>query len=138
MSLLEHPVVHEFLHYKWRCFGLPIFMFHFIFYLLFVVLSTVLILVAPLPQGDVCSGEFAHLTDNTYEENVCIFVTQSDKTGLITYLKVSRNAGFKYLVCCSSPMVEAMCTKFSHVLHQFLTFQSIHCASSQQLSFPPF
>ena len=35
-------------------------------------------------------------------------------------------------------MVEAMCTKFSHVLHQFLTFQSIHCASSQQLSFPPF
>ena len=30
-------------------------------------------------------------------------------------LKVSRNAGFKYLVCCSSPMVEAMCIKFSHV-----------------------
>ena len=35
-------------------------------------------------------------------------------------------------------MVEAMCTKFSHVLHQFLTLQSIHCASSQQLSFSPF
>ena len=51
------------------------------------------------------------------------------------YLKVSRNAGFKYLVCCSSPMVEAMCTKISHVLHQF---QSIHCASSQQRSFLPF
>ena len=44
-----------------------------------------------------------------------------DKTGLIAYLKVSRNAGFKYLVCCSLPMVKAMCTKFSHVLHQFLT-----------------
>ena len=26
---------------------------------------------------------------------------------LITYLIVSRNAGFKYLVCCSLPMVEA-------------------------------
>ena len=51
-------------------------------------------------------------------------------SGLITYLKVSRNVGFKCLVCCSSPMVEAMCTKISHVLHQFLTFQSIHCASS--------
>ena len=35
-------------------------------------------------------------------------------------------------------MFEAMCTKFSHVLHQFLTFQSIHCASSRQLIFPPF
>ena len=57
-------------------------------------------------------------------------VTQSGNTGLIAYLKVSRNTGFKYLVCCSSPMVEAMCTKFSHVLHQFLTLQSIHCASS--------
>ena len=65
-------------------------------------------------------------------------VTQSGKTGLIACLKVLRNASFKYLVCCSSPMVEAMCTKFSHVLHQFLTFQSIHCVSSQQLSVPPF
>ena len=67
-----------------------------------------------------------------------IYVTQSGKTGLIVYLKLSRNAGFKYLVCCSSPMVEVMCTKFSHVLHQFLTFHNIHCASSQRLSFPPF
>ena len=65
-------------------------------------------------------------------------MTQSDKTGLIAYLKVWRNAGCKYFVCCSSPMVEAMCTKSSHVLHQFLTFQSIHSASSQQLSFPTF
>ena len=69
---------------------------------------------------------------------VHIIVTQSGKTGLIAYLKVSRNAGFKYLVCCSSPMVKAFCTKFSHVLHQFLTFQSIYCARSQQLNFPPF
>ena len=66
------------------------------------------------------------------------YVTQSRKTGLIAYLKVSRNAGFKHLMSCSLPMVEAMCTKFSHVLHQFLTFQSIYCASNQQLSFPPF
>ena len=35
-------------------------------------------------------------------------------------------------------MVEAMCTKFSHILHQFLIFQHIYCASSQQLSFLPF
>ena len=65
-------------------------------------------------------------------------MTQSDKTGLTPYLKVLRNAGFKYLVCCSSPMVEAMCTKFLQVLNQFLTFQSIHCANSQQLRFPLF
>ena len=49
---------------------------------------------------------------------------------------VSRNAGFKYLVCCSLPMVEAMCTKFSHIF--LLSRASIHCASSQQLRFPPF
>ena len=29
------------------------------------------------------------------------FVTQSGKTGLIADLKVSSNAGFKYLVCCT-------------------------------------
>ena len=67
-----------------------------------------------------------------------LYVTQSDKTGLIAYFKLSRNDSFKYLVCCSSPMVEAMYTKFSHVLYQFLTFQSIYRASSQQPSFPPF
>ena len=70
--------------------------------------------------------------------NLQLYVTQSGKTKLIAYVKVSRNSGFKYLVCCSSPMVEAMCTKFSHVLHQSFTFHSIHCASSQQLSFPSF
>ena len=42
-------------------------------------------------------------------------MTKSGKTGLIAYLKVSINVGFKYLVCCSSPMVEAMCTKISDV-----------------------
>ena len=29
-------------------------------------------------------------------EGECIYVTQSDESGLIAYLKVSRNAGFKY------------------------------------------
>ena len=43
---------------------------------------------------------------------MCVCVTKSKKTGLIAYLKVSRNAGFKYLMCCSLPMVEAMYTKF--------------------------
>ena len=67
-----------------------------------------------------------------------LYVTQSDKDGLIAYFKVSRNAGFKYPVCCSSPMVEAKCTKFSHDLYQFLTFKSIYSRSSQHLSFLPF
>ena len=66
------------------------------------------------------------------------YVTQSGKRGLIAFLKALRNSGFKYLVCCSSPMVEATCTTLSHVLHQFPTFQSIHCSNSQQLSFLPF
>ena len=69
-------------------------------------------------------------------EKLCtkiVYVTQSGKTNLITYLKVSRNTSFKYKVFSSSPMHEATCTKFSHVLYQFLTFQSIHCSSSQQL-----
>ena len=52
-------------------------------------------------------------------------MTQSDKNGLIAYLKVSRNASFKDSVCCSSPMVEAKCTKFSQDLHQSLTLMCI-------------
>ena len=40
------------------------------------------------------------------------------ETGLITYLKVSRNTGFKYSVCCSSPMFETtyMCQIFTHFI----------------------
>ena len=53
-------------------------------------------------------------------------VTVSGKTGLIAHLKVSRNVGFKYSVCCSWPMVVAMHIKFSHVSQQFLTFLIIH------------
>ena len=53
-------------------------------------------------------------------------VTVSGKTGLIAHLKVSRNVGFKYSVCCSWPMVVATHTKFSHVSQQFLTFLIIH------------
>ena len=52
----------------------------------------------------------------------CTFVTVSGKTGLIVYLKVLRNIGFKYSECYSWPMVVAMHTKFSDVLQQFLTF----------------
>ena len=40
---------------------------------------------------------------------------QSGKSGLIAYLKVLRNTSFKYLVCCSSPVVEDMCTIISHI-----------------------
>ena len=89
--------------------------------------------------GSGCFVSFTGKSGFRKRENLsCVYVTQSGKTGLIAYLKVSRNAGLKYLVCCSSPTVEAMCTKFSHALHQFLTFQSIHCENSQQLSFPLF
>ncbi|XP_065884360.1 transient receptor potential cation channel subfamily A member 1-like isoform X2 [Dysidea avara] len=55
ISLLEHPVVHELLLYKWQYFGLPAFVFHFISYLLFVALLTATVLVAPLPQESTCS-----------------------------------------------------------------------------------
>ena len=41
-----------------------------------------------------------------------LYVTQSGKTGLIAYFKESGNAGFKYLVCCSSPMVGSAKRKF--------------------------
>ena len=53
-------------------------------------------------------------------------------------LKSTANVSFKYLVCWSLPIFEAMCAKCLHVLHQFPTFQRIHCASNQQLrSWPP-
>ena len=43
--------------------------------------------------------------------NLQLYVTQSGKLNRAYCLfKVSRNAGLKYLVCCSLPMVEVMCT----------------------------
>ena len=57
---------------------------------------------------------------------ITAYVTVSGKTGLIAHLKVSRNVGFKYSVCCSWPMVVATHTKFSHVSQQFLTFLIIY------------
>ena len=80
MSLLEHPVVREFLRYKWRYFGLPTFMLHFIFYLLFVLLITALVLVAPLPQGATCSGEW-HIGDMTINVYMCIVYYQFKDAG---------------------------------------------------------
>jgi len=67
----------------------------------------------------------------THYTEICqAIVTQSDKNGLIAHCTVSRNAGLKYLVCCSSQMVAAMSNKFSHTLHQFFTFKSIHSISA--------
>ena len=94
--------------------------------------------IAVLALKFLVSSSPSHFICSVLHFSITTYVIQSGNTGLIAYLKISRNAGFKYLVCCSSPMVEAMCTKFSIILHQFLTFHSIHCASSQQLSFLPF
>ena len=56
-----------------------------------------------------------------YFDVASTYVTGSGKTGLMANLKVSRNNGFKYLKCCSSPMVLATCTKFSHIIEQCIT-----------------
>ena len=45
-----------------------------------------------------------------------LFVTGSGKTGLLENLKVSRNNGYKYLKCCSLPMVLAICVRNFHTL----------------------
>ena len=47
------------------------------------------------------------------------------KSGTVTYCKVLRNAGFKYLVCCSSPMVKLNVSNF----HTFYT-NSLHSKAS--------
>ena len=47
-------------------------------------------------------------------------MTQSWKAGLIAYLKVSRNDGFKYSVCCSLPMVEVRVPNFHTFYTNFL------------------
>ena len=50
--------MYELLNYKWIHFGLPVCIFHFIFYAMAVGLLTSMVLVAPLPHGPVCSCEF--------------------------------------------------------------------------------
>ena len=63
-------------------------------------------------------------SDVIYHQGSCddmnIYVTQSGKNGLIAYLQVLRNVGFKYSVCCSSPMVEATCSNFHTFYTNFL------------------
>jgi len=57
--------------------------------------------------------------------NLCSTVLNCGKTGFIAHLQVLRNADFKYSKFCSSPMVIAMHTKFSHIVQQCITFQII-------------
>ena len=52
-------------------------------------------------------------------------LSQFGKTSLIACLKVLRSANFKYSVCSRSPMNEATCTKFSHVLHNSLSSRAL-------------
>ena len=46
----------------------------------------------------------SYLTNSLFTHHThlqrALYATKSGKTGLIAYLKVMRNAGFKYLVCC--------------------------------------
>ena len=46
-----------------------------------------------------------------------LVLTTETQSGLIAYLKVLRNGGFKYLVCCSLPMVEATCVSNFHMFY---------------------
>ena len=55
-ALLQSPVVEEMMTWKWRTFGLPVFIFSFLLYSLFLFLLTAVILVGPFPQGEMCSG----------------------------------------------------------------------------------
>ena len=54
--MLQSPVVEEMMTWKWRTFGLPVFIFSFLLYSLFLFLLTAVILVGPFPQGEMCSG----------------------------------------------------------------------------------
>ena len=49
----------ELLKYKWRYFGLPAYIFHFALHVMVAVLLTLMVLVAPLPHGPMCSGKFS-------------------------------------------------------------------------------
>ena len=60
---------------------------------------------------------FVSFTMNSEDILSMIYVTQSGKTSLITYLKVLRNASLKCSVCCSLPMVELLVPNF----HMFYT-----------------
>jgi len=63
-----------------------------------------------------------------------LYVTWSDKIGLITYFKASRNNSFKYSVCWNLPLAVATSIHSTHIPY----LQTIHCTSSEQQSFLPF
>lgn len=59
-ALLQCPVVEEFRMRKWKRFGMPVFIFSFILYSLFLFILTAAILVGPFPQGNMCNGTYIY------------------------------------------------------------------------------
>jgi len=86
----------------------------------------------------ICMAVCSNILHLKQTECSIIYVTWSDKKGLITHLQVQRYDGFKFLKCCSSPMKAATRIRFSHYLNKFLTFNIIQDTRNQQQSFPPF
>ena len=72
------------------------------------------------------SINYVMLGDGARLDQSRLYVTESGKTGLMAYFKVSGGNDFKYLKCYSLPMVLATCRNFSHIIEQCITFQIIH------------
>ena len=58
INLLKHPVASQLLKYKWKTYGLPVFVISFLLHLFFITLLTVMVLLTPLPQRKECRGKF--------------------------------------------------------------------------------
>lgn len=54
LRLLTHPLVGSLLHYKWKTFGQAVYLINLFSYSLFVAFITVLAMIVPNPQSDIC------------------------------------------------------------------------------------
>jgi len=68
LDLLEHPLVGSLLHYKWKTFGMWMYLFNMFSYLLFVTFLTTFALSVMTPDTKICkavlNGTFCNSTGN--------------------------------------------------------------------------
>lgn len=81
-ELLNHPVVHSLLEYKWNLFASYVYYLNFLFYLLFVASLTAYVFLAFPPYSfGITPGQMQELSC----EDLCLFIQQNRTEELHTY-----------------------------------------------------
>jgi transient receptor potential cation channel subfamily A protein 1 len=101
-NLLDHPLVHSLLEYKWRLFASYFYYFNFLFYLLFVASLTIYVLLAfpPFHFGITQT----QMQESTCEE-LCLFIKANRTEEINNYqFRINTISIFKWFVIILAAM----------------------------------